>query len=167
MSHRLFLTATRMYNIYFSKLRHKKKTGWDAPNGVLRDNKTLSALYKDRGQTRSLQFVFNSHRYSQAIPLVTLGEISITVLPFLSGDWSTPLFTIHRNCFPERYSIGNMPQYAFSWLLNTELFYSSLGIGRYESTRTGTWFWQDILNGKLFWVNVCVPGWKLRCSCRI
>lgn len=40
-----------------------------------------------------------------------------------------PLFTIHKNCFPKRYSTGNMPQHALSWLLNTELFDSSLRIG--------------------------------------
>ena len=48
MNYHLFLVMPKMYNIYFNKLRHKK-TGQDAPNGVLRDNKKLLVLYKDKG----------------------------------------------------------------------------------------------------------------------
>ena len=35
--------------------------------------------------------------------------------PFFSDYWLMSLFTIHKNCLTERYSIGNMSQYALQF----------------------------------------------------
>lgn len=70
----------------------------------------MLTLYKDRGQTGSLQLVFNSHKNKQAFLLVTPGRNLNYYVAFFCGDWLMPLFTIHMDYFPERYSIGIMQQ---------------------------------------------------------